>query len=78
MVVALSLLLLFVFNELIGATEPLAVRRPLVPSRRALRKPSIPVEGDVHKAEVFLRDGTPRKNVVRGMADIENVAYTHA
>lgn len=78
MVVALRLLLLFAFYELTGATVPLVVRRPLVPSRRVPAKPSIPVEEDVHKVDVFLRDGSSRRNAVRGLADIENVAYTTA
>ena len=77
MVVALSLLLLFVFSKLTGAAElPLVVRQPLVPSQRALVKPNIPVANDVHRVDVVLRDAHSRMKVARGIADIENLVYT--
>lgn len=58
---------------------PLVVRRPLmVPSRRVPAKPSIPVEEGVHKVDVLLRAESPRRKAVRGLADIENIAYTTA
>ena len=78
MVVALNLLLLFVFNELTGASEPLVVRRPLVPSgsRGAFQTPSILVTDDVHRVEVLPRDVSSRTVVARGITDIENVVYT--
>jgi hypothetical protein len=78
MAVALGLLLLSLFNDLTGAAEPLAVRRPLVPSRRVLRTPGIPVAEDVHSVDVLLQDLHTRTNEARGIADIENIAYTQA
>ena len=75
--VALCLLLLFVFNELTGASESLAVRQSLVPSISRRTMPIIPVAEDVRKVEVLLRrDARSRANVARGLTDIENIDYT--